>query len=251
MENTESVLNWAANYNKENDVVKMFWDQLCHTLGMSASSTGNEILGEVRAYGGNTFANWFRGEGVPYVEVAYDVADALRPTLTWARDYKKGDLVSIEKYVLKQMEISDDDVNQILMGIKMATDAKIKKILKEGVPKIATAVIANTVGKTVGKKLASKAAEAVLKKAAEAAAKKAAKKAAAAAAKKAARKAAEEAAKQVAKQALIRLMAAINIALVVWTVVDIAGPAMRKTIPSVTYLALLRQLHKNVKSNIY
>ena len=248
MENTESVLNWAANYNKENDVVKMFWDQLCHTLGMSASSTGNEILGEVRAYGGNTFANWFRGDGVPYVEVAYDVADALRPTLTWARDYKKGDLVSIEKYVLKQMEISDDDVNQILKGTKMATDAKIrKKILKEGVPKIATAVIANT----VVKKFASKAAEAVLKKAAEAAAKKAAKKAAAAAAKKAARKAAEEAAKQVAKQALIRLMAAINIALVVWTVVDIAGPAMRKTIPSVTYLALLRQLHKNVKSNIY
>ena len=248
MENTESVLNWAANYNKENDVVKMFWDQLCHTLGMSASSTGNEILGEVRAYGGNTFANWFRGEGVPYVEVAYDVADALRPTLTWARDYKKGDLASIEKYVLKQMEISDDDVHEILMGIKMETDAKImNKILKEGVPKIATAVIANT----VVKKLASKAAEAVLKKAAEAAAKKAAKKAAAAAAKKAARKAAEEAAKQVAKQALIRLMAAINIALVVWTVVDIAGPAMRKTIPSVTYIALLRQLHKNVKSNIY
>jgi uncharacterized protein YaaW (UPF0174 family) len=252
MENTKNVLEWAANYSKENDVVKMFWDQLCHTLGMSASSTGSEILDEVRAYGGNTFANWFRGDGVPYVEVAYEVADALRPTLTWARDYKKGDLVSIEKYVLKQMEISDDDVNQILKGTKMATDAKIrKKILKEDVPKIATALISNTLGNTLGKKLASKAAEAVLKKAAEAAAKKAAKKAAAAAAKKAARKAAEEAAKQVAKQVLIRLMAAINIALVVWTVVDIAGPAMRKTIPSVTYIALLRQLHKNVKSNIH
>ena len=77
-----------------------------------------------------------------------------------------------------------------------------------------------------------------------------AKKAAKKAAQKTAQKAAEEMGKQVAKQLLIRIMGALNIFLIAWTVIDVAGPAMRKTIPSVTYVALLRQLYKNYNSGI-
>ncbi len=251
MTSTHNVLDWASDYSKKNDVVKMFWEKLCDTLNMSSDSSGNAILSEVRTYGGNTFANFFRGDGVPYVEVSYDVAGALRPTFTWAKDYKKGDLKSIEKYVLKQMEISDDDVEKIAEGIKMKTTDKItENVLGNGVSTLVLEATTYTVGRTVAKKLGSKAAEAVLKKAAETAATKVGKKVAAAAVKKAARKAAEEAAKQMAKQVLVRLIAALNIVLLAWTVVDIAGPAMRKTIPSVTYIALLRQVKENEKSSI-
>ena len=249
---TISVLNWASAYGRKNDVVKLFWDELCDTLGMPSSSSGYKVLSEARAYGGNTLVNLFRREGVSYAEMAYDVAGTLRPTFTWAKDYQKGDLASIERYVLKQMAVSGDDVQNIFKSIKSAsneiiTDNTAKKTAGAAVVEFT----AYSIGRTVGKKFGSKAAETVLKKTVKAAAKKTAKKAAEATAKKAAKKAAEEAAKQVAKQVLVRLVAALNIALLAWTVVDIAGPAMRKTIPSVTYIALLRQLHKNVISNIY
>ena len=247
MHDTLSVLNWAYDYGKKNDVVKLFWDKLCDTLGMPATSTGYDILSEARSYGGNTFVNVIRGEGVPYVEMAYDVAGVLRPTFKWSKDYQKGDLVSIERYVLKQMEISDDDVTKISKAIKSETnDIITDNTAKRGV----SAFVVEFTAYSIGKKLGSETANVVLKKAAEAAATKAAKKTAEAAAKKAAGKAAEIAAKQVAKQVLAKVIAALNIVFLAWAVVDIAGPAMRKTIPSVTYIALLRQIHQNVKSNI-
>ena len=247
MYDTLSVLNWARDYGKKNDIVKLFWDKLCDTLGMPATSSGYEILSEARSYGGNTFVNVIRGEGVPYVEVAYDVAGTLLPTFKWAKDYQKGDLVSIERYVLKQMEVSDDDLKKISKGIESTTnDIITDNTAKRGV----STAVAEFTAYSIGKKLGSKAAKAVLEKAAEAAVKKAAKKTAGAAAKKAARKATEIAAKQVAKQVLAKVIAALNIVFLAWAVVDIAGPAMRKTIPSVTYIALLRQIHQNVNFKI-
>ena len=83
-------------------------------------------------------------------------------------------------------------------------------------------------------------------KAAERVSQETARKAAAAAARSAARRGtertAELAAKHTLRHTLARLVVPLGTVWAAWTVVDIAGPAFRKTMPAVTYIALLRRL---------
>jgi uncharacterized protein YaaW (UPF0174 family) len=60
---------------------------------------------------------------------------------------------------------------------------------------------------------------------------------------RAAREAGKRVAVKVAQQVAARIVAALNVLLAAWTVIDLAGPAMRVTIPAVTYVAILRKLH--------
>jgi uncharacterized protein YaaW (UPF0174 family) len=226
MDHTLKVLKWAKEMSNETEIVKMFWDELVTKLGLNKSATAEEILDEIRLFGGNTFVNFFRGEGVPYREVAYDVAKSLKKFYE-TKEFNGHDLETIEYYVLKKMEIQNEDINEICNYI---LDASNQNVFQNAAANAAQKAVVEGVGLAVGQQLAKTTAQR--------------------AAQKAAQKAAEEMGKQVAKQVLVRAISALNVFLALWTVVDIAGPAMRKTIPCVTYIALLRQLYKNYQSGL-
>jgi len=170
MTETLEVLKWAHDAARDDEIVAMFWEELCKAVHEPLSASAEKVLSELCEYGGNTIANLFRGHGVDYAEVAYDVACALKPWLD-DKPFSEGDIEACERYVLKRMEVQEDDLTKLIDAVRA----------------------------TVGK--------------------------------------------QVARQQVLR---ALSVVLLAWTVIDIAGPAMRVTIPGVTYVALLRKLYQSV-----
>lgn len=67
----------------------------------------NVIYNEIREFGGNTFANLFRGEGVPYKEVVQDVAKSLKVATS------SSDLIELERQILaKVLESAFEKLSQ-------------------------------------------------------------------------------------------------------------------------------------------
>lgn len=218
-ENTEQVLDWAAGAQERDDTVREFWKALCDRFDVSITTTGNGLLHLLRKAGSHDVAEIFRDNPVPYSEVCWDVAEKVRPLFNDAECEEK-DILACEKYVLKKMEISEDDLEKLCSAIRDRGKSE-----------------ANEAG--TAKAIRNAAVEGVALTAARMVAKKAAEKAMA----EASKKVAAEVGKQVAKQVLARILAAVNIALAALTLIELAGPAYRKTIPGVTYVALLRKLH--------
>ncbi len=230
---TIQVLQWARGAAATNDIVAMFWERLCDAVNEPATASVSKVYAELRAYGGNSIANFFRGDGVPYPEVAYDVAEALRPSLD-DRVYRENDIESCEAYVLSRMEVKDDDIRRIAAGVNgkgedEALGAHLKELGGGVAVRGAGVVVAQQAAKAVGAAAAERAMAEAGKQVA----------------KKAAQKAAEQAAREVAKQVLARLITGLNIFFAAWTLFSIAGPARRVIIPGVTYLALLRKLYRS------
>lgn len=245
MSETLNLLAWVSR--SSNDVVKMFFGKLCETNGYSDNVSAKDLYSEIKLNGGNTFVNLFRGDGVEYKALTYDVAEALRGFFE-DRPYNESNLDTIERYILQKMEVSDEMISNLCDAIN--SDAT-KDTVKDQAQKVIVKGVAYVAGVKVAEKAAESAAqqalkEALKKKAGQEVAKKAAKEAA----KRAAKKAAESAAQKVAEQVLARILAALNVILIAWTIIDLAGPAMRKTMPSATYIALLRQLKKNEERNV-
>jgi len=249
MSETLDLLNWASSSNKA--VVQMFYFSLCEKNGYKSDVYPNDLYSEIKLNGGNTFANLYRGCGVSYTDLAYDVAESLRGAFWKPRPYTNKDIDQIESYILEKMEVTPEVLKELFAAINSEGH---EKVVKDQAAKVVTKGVAYAAGYRAAQKAAERATENALKEAlknnagkkiAEKAATETAKRAAKAAATRAAKKAAEKAAQKVAEQLLIRIMTALNIFLLAWTVIDIAGPAMRKTIPSATYIALLRQLKKN------
>lgn len=83
IENTSTNnLSIYQSYNRNKNNPKLFVDA---------------IYSEIREFGGNTFANIYRGEGVAYIEVVQDVAKNLKV------DKASSDLIELERQVLAKI----------------------------------------------------------------------------------------------------------------------------------------------------
>jgi hypothetical protein len=179
---TLAVLRWAAA--SDEPIVRTFWGSLCEAVSEPESASADKVLSELRAYGGNTIANIFRsGDGVPYPEVVYDVADTLRSAFADA-PYREGDVENCERFVLKAMEVTEDNVSDMCRAISSKAINAARAGISGAAAKVAGARIAGqTIGRVVAEQAAKCAAAEAAKRAAESAAKAAGKRAASAAAK--------------------------------------------------------------------
>lgn len=185
------------------------------------SAYWTEIAAEIQTFGGNTFANFFRGGGVQYKEVLCDVADKMKVNYN-----KKSDTRLIEQNLLmKILETSMDDMTaEELKEISKELDLNTTSFTSEAVMaalQIAikqsgfmayqvSLIVANTIAKQLlghGLKLATNAG---------------------------------------ITKAISIFAGPIGWAITgMWTAIDIAGPAYRVTIPTVIQVAFLRQLYIN------
>lgn len=249
-DNTLAALKWASSNADSCEMVKLFWDKLRDAVDEPKTKSAKKIISELSAYGGNTIVNIFRGGGVSYHEVVRDVAETLAPMFKKS-PYGYASILNCETYILDRMGIKKEDIEAIcavissrgtneaiIHGAQVGTlEAVVAGSVVTGIVYAGgQAAIEKAISVIGGERLTDFVAVQIIKKTAAKAVQEAAKKTA----QEAAKRAAQEAAKQIA----IRLIAAANIFLGALTVVSIAGPATRKTIPATTYVALLRKMYE-------
>lgn len=217
--NTIEVLRWAARESSENEIVGTLWASLLEAVDEPRSASAERVYRELRAYAGNTLANLFRDHPIPYSEVATDVASAM-DGIFGSGGFAAGDVESCERFVLAKMEVDADSIRALCDAV---AGRGIDPAVRAQTAKGATKAAAYGVGRAVATAAANQVA------------------------KRAARETSKRVAQQVAKQVAVRIAAALNVFLAAWTVVDLAGPALRVTIPGVTYVALLRKLLEAVE----
>ena len=210
-QNTERVLNWAERAQERDDTVREIWKALCDRFNVNTTTTGERVLQLLRKAGSYDVADIFRDEPISYPEVCFYIAEILRSMFDDA-DRTKKDILSCEMYVLKRMDIPEDDLERLCSAIQ-----------GRGMS------VANEVG----------AANAIRRTAVEGVAVTAA---------RIAPKEAAEVENQVARLVFARILLAVDIALEELTLIGITIPAYRKAIPGITYVALLRILHAAVST---
>lgn len=185
--------------------------------GVSSSEKGavKSLVEEISLDGGNTVANILRlWEGVGYEEIVYDVADTLSLKVT--KDWQHNERLILEKVfedIVKTM--TEEEKNNLEEILKNAGEELGDNMFTGRVgAKIVGMILANTIAKkiimeTIKKTLA------------------------------------KLAAKEVGKRVGAYMIPGLNVIMAAWTVWDIAGPAYRKTIPTVIEIALLRIEHGN------
>ena len=176
-----------------------------------------ELVDEFRLFGGNTFANLFRGTGPQYTEILRDVAKRNKVSFR-----KSNSDEQIEQYLLQKL--FDDSLNN-------ASDEDLREMMKElGYPitnftrqaAIATLMMAWKTGGFQSYILLVSVVNAIMKFligrglsfAANAA---------------------------LTRMASIMMGPAGWVLTALWTIIDIAGPAYRVTIPAVIQIAYIRQ----------
>jgi uncharacterized protein YaaW (UPF0174 family) len=176
-----------------------------------------ELVEEICLDGSNTIASLIRGiQGVPYLEIAHDVANKL--AVKYNENQKED---AIEYNILGKM------LQEFLKNASPEQRAEVDKILDEvgrkykdkiwkGMSKGALALLINTVGKKVVARVVQRIVVGI-----------------------AVRQGAKEAGKRAAQFAGYAVPF-LNVVMIAWTMVDIAGPAFRKTVPTVIEIALLR-----------
>ena len=218
-ENTEQVLNWAARAQERDDTVREIWKSLCERFGVSTTATGAGVLKLLRKAGSHDVADIFRDEPVPYSEVCWYIAEKLRPVFDDAECMEEG-ILACEKFVLRRMEISEDDLETLCSAIR-----------DRGKPYANEAGAAKTIR------------NAAVQGVAVAAARMAPNEAAGMAMDEASKKVAADVDNQAARLVLAGILISVDIALAELTLIGIVVPAYRKVIPGITYVALLRNLH--------
>lgn len=230
---TLGVLRWARETAAEDPIVAMFWRKLCDAVNAPEAASAGRVLAELEAYGGNSIANLFRDGGVPYAEVAHDTAAMLNPTFGGRTVPSQKDVAGCEALVLWRMEVSQDDLDLLCGAVQqqaMSDALKRATATAVGVAAVEAAAFqsAKRIGAVAGERAAARlAGEVAVETAAQAG-----------------KQVAKGVAVEVAQQVAARLLLAFNVIMVAWLVVDLAGPARRVTIPGVTYVALLRKLHR-------
>lgn len=179
----------------------------------------DDIAAEIQRYGGNSFSNAFRGgKGVPYLEVVRDVADNLKVNYS-----ANADAAAIEGQIqLKVLEkayeqMSNQERAELLneLGVRITNGipATLPVVAVQGAVKLGgfaaykmALIIANAVAKAlIGRGLSF-------------------------------------AANRALAQAIKAFAGPVGWAItVVWTLVDLAGPAYRVIIPCVVQIAYIRQ----------
>jgi len=236
------VLRWASASDVE--AVKVLWRYLCKAVRQPETAPSERVASELSEYGGNSIANFFRSKGVPYEEVAGDVAKALRgfvEKMTFQEaPFDKNNLESCERFVLEKMKVSQEDLRALCDAVKSRGEEEAREAAGAG--GVAKAAL-RTVGGQVGVRVAAFAGERAAQRVAAESAKQVGK--------RAAKAAAQKAGAEVSKQVLTRIVTGVNVVLTAWAVVDLAGPALRVTIPAVTFVALLRQQYISAAMGIH
>lgn len=217
-DNTKRVLIWAARAQKRDDAVREFWKALCDRIDISTTATGEEVFQLLCKAGSHDLAHIFRDQAC-YSKVCWYIAEKLRPMFDDAESTKE-DILACEKYVLKKMEISEDDLEMLCLAIRDRAESEPND---EGAAKATRNAAMEGVSVFAARMARKVAAE---KSMAEAS-----------------KKVAAEVENQAAKLVLAGILTAIDIALAEWTLIGLADPAYRKAVTGVTYVAILRKLH--------
>lgn len=181
------------------------------------TSYADLIADEIRLFGGNTFANLARGGvGVPYREVVCDVADKMKVSYNKASSVERIELLIVQKIFEDSIEKMTEEDRQRLIkdlgirGIPVGSSATMimQAIIKMGGFKSyqIAVIVANSIAKFILGRGLSFAANASLTK--------------------------------------IMSIFAGPLGWVIsslWTLIDIAGPSYKTTIPCVIHVAMLRQ----------
>ena len=218
--NTERVLDWAARAQASNDTVREIWKALCDRFDISTTATkGEGVLRLLRKAGSPDVADTFHDEPAPYPEVCRYIAEKLRSMFDDAEGTEE-DILACEKYILKRMEISEDDLETLCSANRDRGKAETKEAGSDKAIRIATVEgVAVSAVRMARKEAAEKAMH------------------------EASRKIAAEMENQVAKLVLDGILIDVDIALAEMTLIGITVPAWRETIPAVIHVALLRKLH--------
>ena len=203
---TES-LTQEDNYKKHYPDHKQYW---------------KEIAAEIQCFGGNTFANMFRGGGVPYKEVLCDVCDKMKVNYNKDSSTKKIEQNLLMKILEDALEkMSPEEIEKLGKELGLENTAKLTSqsliavflaVFRAGGFKSyqLTLIIVNAVLKVlIGRGLPL-----------------------------------------VGNVILVRIANILTgpigwVITGLWTAIDIAGPAYRVTIPAVIQIAYLRTLSEN------
>ena len=183
-------------------------------------STPEEIADYLRRWGSSTIMTIFRGwKGADYIEVTRDVAKALNADLPKKGDERDYELAILGKVVEKYLQgASPEDREQIEKILKEAGDEAWKSLSAwaSGAGKPIVITLLNTVGRQVTQQILKRIILWIV-----------------------AKQTAKQAAKAAARLAGMAIPL-LNIVFAVWLLIDLAGPAYRKTVPAVIQVALLR-----------
>ncbi len=176
-----------------------------------------EIAAELQCFGGNTFANFFRGgEGVLYREVLCDVCDNLKVNYNPEADISMIEMNLLSKILIKSLdEMNEEQMKELLDNLDIKVNHLTKQvviaalqmmILQTGFsPYKISVIVANAVARTLLGRGVSVAGNMALTK------------------------------------GLSIFAGPVGIALnALWAAYDIAGPAYRVTVPAVIQVAYIR-----------
>ena len=178
------------------------------------------LADEIRLFGGNTFANLVRGEGVSYKEVVCDVADKLKVSYNKSSTIERIETLIIQKIFEDSLEkMSDEEKASVMkeLGIKDIPVGASATIIMQAIIKMGgfasykiAVIVANAIAKFLLGRGLSLAANAALTK------------------------------------ALSVFAGPIGwVVSGVWMALDIAGPSYKVTIPCVVHVAMLRLKQQN------
>lgn len=195
----------------DDDVVKTLYERHGVAVGFGAKA----LLDEIRLDGSNTFATVLRGyEGVPYQEVVDDVAVKLRAPLQATP--QETEVAILEAVINKYLEKAKPEEREALQRVIEQAGSEATELVNAVRAGALAAGVLRAVLLRLGPKVAARLIANIFL-----------------------RMATRAVAREAAKWVLIGVPI-VNIAMFAWLAIDIAGPAYRKTIPTVIQVALLR-----------
>jgi uncharacterized protein YaaW (UPF0174 family) len=233
------LLVWARD-RRGDPAIGPIWSRLCQVLVRADDAEPEALLAKLERCGGNTLLNVVRQRGVPYAEIARDVAYELKRFFE-RKPFNPDDVDACEAFILARMGIRARDVDELCAAGREGAEgktvvARTKALAKDAITDqaIAAATRAFATSSSATLEAAKRVSQETSRKAAAVAAK--------SAARRGTKRTTELAAKHALRHALARLLVPLGALWTAWAIVDIAGPAFRKTMPAVTYIALLRRV---------
>jgi len=185
--------------------------------GVSSADGVKDLVKEICLDGSNTIASLIRGiEGVPYLEIVHDVANKLAVKYNENQKEDAIEYAIIGKMLQEFLQNASPEQREEVDKILKEVGRKYKDTIWKGMSTGALAILINTVGKKVIARVVQRIIVGIT-----------------------VRQGAKEVGKRAAQFAGYAVPF-LNAVMIAWTMVDIAGPAFRKTVPTVIEIALLR-----------
>lgn len=185
------------------------------------------LIDEICLDGANTIASIFRGwEGVDYGEIVGDVAEQLGID-TGKRSPRKLELAILEVIIQKYLENASPEEREKIAEVLGKAGADFERFGAAAAKGAFAAGALALLIKEIGQKVVAQVVGKIMLRIAG-------------------RQAAKEAGKRAAQFAGLAIPV-LNVVMIGWTIVDIAGPAFRKTVPTVIEIALLRLEYESEK----